>query len=257
MPRQFLYNGYAMGFSGRIRAPFHEIVESQASSSLGVTGGYASARVDNFRRHEIFSFAHAHTQASGILSEKSQAFETHVSGVLEGYNLLDMVKVDYMAGRLHSKHPVAPPTDESPDEPTITPMGSHYGKIVVAGFELTPVMDLDFFNSTLSYTDLCKKIAEDPKRRACFKLSEDATLPPARGMLVGSIVPEITGGGPGVTIERNTVHVPGFGKLHFGEFIIEQYSRRLSMMRAELGCPVQLDSSGPDMGGNGIPPDSQ
>ena len=88
------------------------MVESQASSSLGVTGGYASARVDNFRRHEILSFAHAHTQASGILSEKSQAFETHVSGELEGYNLLDMVKVDYMAGRLHSKHPVEPPTDK-------------------------------------------------------------------------------------------------------------------------------------------------
>ena len=57
MPRQFLYNGYAMGFSGRIKAPFDEVIESQASCSLGVTGGYASARVDNFRRHEIFSFA--------------------------------------------------------------------------------------------------------------------------------------------------------------------------------------------------------
>ena len=129
-----------------------------------------------------------------------------MSGVLEGYNLLDMVKVDYMAGRLHSKHPVVPPTDESPDEPTITPVGSHYGKIVVAGFELTPVMDSDFFNSTLSYTDLCKKIAKDPKLRARFNVSEDAAFPPARGMLVGSIVPDITGGGPGLTIERNTVH---------------------------------------------------
>ena len=116
--------------------------------------------------------------------------------MLEGYNLLDMVKVDYMAGRLHSKHPVVAPTDESPDEPTITPVGSHYGKIVVAGFELTPVIDSDFFNSILSYTDLCNKIGKDPDLRARFNVSEDAALPPARGMLVGSIVRDIQAGGP-------------------------------------------------------------
>ncbi len=149
MPRQFLYNGYAVGFSGRIRAPFNEVVESQASSSLGVTGGYASARVDNFRRHEIFSFAPAHTQASGILSEKSQAFETLMSGVLEGFNLLDMVKADYMVGRLHVQASSRAADRRRPDEPTITPVGSHYGKIVVAGFELTPVIDVELFNTRL------------------------------------------------------------------------------------------------------------
>jgi hypothetical protein len=252
MPRQFLYNAHATGFSGRIRAPFDEVIESQAASSLGVTGGYASARVDNFRRHELFSFASAHTQASGILSEKSQAFETLVSGVLEGYSLLDMVKVDYMAGRLMSKHPVEPPK-KGPDEPTITPVGSHYGKIVVAGYELTPVIDVNFFNTVCSYSELCDKIGRDRDLRACFNVS-DVKMPPPRGMMAGSIVREIKGGGPGLEIKGNTVRVPGFGKLYFGEFIIEQYSRRLSMLRAELGCPVQLDSSGPDMGGNGLPP---
>ena len=255
MPRQFLYTGFAVGFAGRIKAPFDEVVEAQAPVSLGVTGGYSSARVENFRRHEIFSFASAHTQVSGIYSAKARAFETLMSGMLEGLNILDMVKVDYMVGRLMSRHPEEPPEDR-PDEPSINPVGSHFGKVRVAGFDLTPTIDVDLFNRVCSYTDLCREIGKDPDLRERFHVPEgdDVTMPPARGLLVGSIVSGITGGGPGVEIERNMAIVPGFGKLHFGEFVISQYSRRLVMLRAELGCPVQLDSSGPDMGGNGHPP---
>lgn len=253
MPRQFLYTGFAVGFSGRIKAPFDEVVEAQAPVSLGVTGGYASARVDNFRRHEIFSFASAHTQVSGIYSAKSRAFETLMSGVLEGLNILDMVKADYIVGRLMSRHPEEPPEDR-PDEPAITPVGSEFGKLRVAGYDLTPVIDVDTFNRICSYTDLCQEIGRNSDLRARFHVSEGDVTPPARGLLVGSIVSGIRGGGPGVEIDRNTAYVPGFGKLYFGEFVISQYSRRLVMLRAELGCPVQLDSSGPDMGGNGHPP---
>jgi hypothetical protein len=254
MARQFLYTGFAVGFAGRIKAPFDEVVEAQAPVSLGVTGGYASARVDNFRRHEIFSFASAHTQVSGIYSAKSRAFETLMSGVLEGLNILDMVKADYMVGRLMSRHPEEPPEDR-PDEPSITPVGSQFGNVRVAGYDLTPVIDVEFLNRVCSYTDLCREIDKSSELRARFHVSEgDVVMPPARGLLVGSIVSEIRGGGPGVEIDRNTAYVPGFGKLHFGEFVISQYSRRLVMLRAELGCPVQLDSSGPDMGGNGNPP---
>lgn len=253
MPRQFLYNGSAVGFAGRIRAPFDEVVESQAPVSLGVTGGYASARVDNFRRHEIFSFASTHTQVSGIYSAKSRAFETLMSGVLEGLNILDMVKADYIVGRLMSSHPEEPPED-GPDEPSITPVGSEFGKLRVAGYELTPTIDVETFNRFCSYTDLCREIGRNRDLRARFHVSEGDDTPPPRGLLVGSIVSGIAGGGPGIEIAGNIAYVPGFGRLHFGEFAISQYSRRLVMLRAELGCPVQLDSSGPDMAGNGNPP---
>jgi len=254
MLRQFLYTGYAVGFSGRIKEPFDEVVESQAASTLGVTGGYSSAHVDTFRRHEIISFASAHTQTSGIHSAKSHAFETLATGVLEGLNLVDMVKADSIVGRLLSRYPEEPPKD-GPDEPFITPVGSHFGKILVAGYELTPVIDVSLFNRVCSYTELCREIGRDRDLRARFHVGEnDVDLPPARGLLVGSIVSEIRGGGPGVEIKGNTAEVPGFGKLHFGEFVISQYARRLVMLRAELGCPVTMDASGPDMGGNGHPP---
>lgn len=254
MPRQFLYNAHAVGFSARLRAPFDEVIESQAPCSLGAIGGYSSARVDNFRHREFFSFASAHTQASGILSAKSKSFETLVSGVMEGLNILDMLKIDYMVGRLMSRHPEEPPKNGA-DEPFINPVGCEFGKVRVGGFDLTPMIDVEVFNRVCTYTELCKAVGKDVDLRKRFNVSEkNAGPPPARGFLVGSIVSEIRGGGPGLDIKGNMVHVPGFGKLHFGELVIEQNSRRLVMLRAELGCPVQLDSSGPDMGGNGIPP---
>ncbi|HMD70581.1 MAG TPA: hypothetical protein VKF41_04525 [Bryobacteraceae bacterium] len=254
MPRQFLYTGHAVGFSARITAPFDEVVEAQAASSLGIAGGYSSARVDNFRHRELLSFASAHTQVSGILSRKTNAFETLVSGVLEGLNLVDMVKADYVVGRLMSRHPQEPPPD-GPDEPFITPVGSEFGKIRVAGYELTPVIDVNLFNRFCSYTDLCAEISRSKDLRARFNAGEEgAAASRLGGMLVGSIVSEIHGGGPGIEIAGHIVFVPGFGKLHFGEIVISQYSRRLAMLRAELGCPVDMDASGPDMGGNGHPP---
>ena len=254
MPRQFLYTGHAAGFSARITAPFDEVIEAQATSSLGITGGYSSARVDNFRHREIVSFASAHTQASGVLSPKSNAFETLVSGVIEGLNLVDMLKADYIVGRLMSRHPVEPPAD-GPDEPSITPVGSEYGRIRVAGYDLKPVIDAGLFHCACSYKVLSNEICRSKDLRARFNVSEECAPDPRRsGMLVGSVVGEIQGGGPGVKINGNKVHVDGFGTLHFGEFVISQYSRRLVMLRAELGCPVDMDASGPDMGGNGHPP---
>ena len=255
-PRRFLYTGYAIGFSGRITAPFDEVIESQAVSALPTTGGYSSGRVDGFKHHEILSIASSHTQTSGIYSEKNSAFETLVSGVVEGINIEDLVRADIIVGRITSRHPgVAPAPEDGPDEPSITAAGSYFGKLIVAGHELTAVIDPDFGTKFCTYSQMCADMKTNSDLRACFGINEEsAGAPPAKGFLMGSIVREIRGGGPGVEIRGNVVHVPGFGKLHLGEFVVSQYARRLIMLRAELGSPANGDVTGPDMGGNGHPP---
>jgi len=253
-PRRFLYTGYAIGFSGRITAPFDEVIEAQAASVLPTGGGYSSGRVEGFKRHEIFSIASTHTQASGIYSEKNAAFETLVSGVIEGLNIEDLVRADIIVGRITSRHPGEPPKN-APDEPSITAAGSHFGKLIVAGHELTPVIDPDFGTKFSTYSQMCGDMRTNGDLRARFGIDEkSAEAPPAKGFLTGSIIRGIEGGGPGVEIDGHVVHVPGFGKLHLGEFVVSQYARRLVMLRVELGSPAEGDASGPDMGGNGHPP---
>lgn len=253
MPRRFLYTGHAIGFSGRIEAPYQELIESQAVSVLPSAGGYSSGSIKGFKSRELLSVASAHTQTSGLFSADS-AFETLVTGVIEGMRIADTVKADIIVGRITSKHPGEPPAT-GPDEPSITAAGSHFGKLIVAGHELTPVIDPHFGIESCCYSQICADMKTNDDLRACFGISaESAQAPPANGFLIGSIVREIQGGGPGVKIDGNVVIIPGFGKLHLGEFVISQYSRRLVMLRVELGSPATGTVSGPDMGGNGIPP---
>jgi hypothetical protein len=55
----------------------------------------------------------------------------------------------------------------------------------------------------------------------------------------------------GATIDNNVVTVPNFGKIFFGELLITDHSRRLTMVRMELGSPsggevavAEVDSNG-------------
>ena len=43
---------------------------------------------------------------------------------------------------------------------------------------------------------------------------------------------------PGATIDQHVVTVPDFGKIFFGELLITDQSRRLTMLRLELGSPI-------------------
>ena len=63
----------------------------------------------------------------------------------------------------------------------------------------------------------------------------------AEGIIYASVVREIRWSGkpyPGATIDHHVVTVPNFGRIFFGEILISDYSRRLTMLRLELGSPV-------------------
>ena len=73
------------------------------------------------------------------------------------------------------------------------------------------------------------------------------TAPPATRLLQGygttyaTVVRSIKWTGnpyPGATIDQHVVTVPDFGKIFFGEILITDLSRRLTMLRLELGSPI-------------------
>ena len=57
---------------------------------------------------------------------------------------------------------------------------------------------------------------------------------------------------PGATISDHIVRVPGLGKLLFGELLITDVSRRLTMLRLELGCPQKGDMALAEVETNGV-----
>jgi hypothetical protein len=87
-----------------------------------------------------------------------------------------------------------------------------------------------------------------------------AAPPPARtkeGAMQGTVVKPLKWKGPefpGSTIDperRNTVSVPGFGRVSFGEITLAPESRRLTMVRIALGSPVGGDFACADVMDNG------
>jgi hypothetical protein len=59
---------------------------------------------------------------------------------------------------------------------------------------------------------------------------------------------------PGSAIDpeqSNTVSIPGFGRIFFGEITITPQSRRLTMVRLDLGSPIGGDCACADVMDNG------
>src|SRR5215831_8902264 len=102
MERTFFYHALASGVSGRITAPFQDLIEVQAASALPHTGGYSAARVENFRYKEILSFRSSTTLTIGSFSEDKRKYNTLATTTVEGLNILDAVTADRIVARLAS-----------------------------------------------------------------------------------------------------------------------------------------------------------
>jgi hypothetical protein len=64
------------------------------------------------------------------------------------------------------------------------------------------------------------------------------SFPPNNGTVKCTIVKEITWDGaphPTAKIYGHVVRVPNFGKIYFGEMFVTDHSRRLTMVRCQLG----------------------
>ncbi|MBM3735705.1 MAG: hypothetical protein FJW39_07950 [Acidobacteria bacterium] len=71
-------------------------------------------------------------------------------------------------------------------------------------------------------------------------------FPKAYGMTAATVVDKIEWAGaplPGVAIHGNSVVFPDFGVIHFGEVMLSRFTRRISMLRVELGSPDGGDST--------------
>src|SRR5947209_18370986 len=121
-----MHQAHAVALAGHISLPFDHVIEAQASCALPQTGGYASDRVENYRLKEIISCKAAYTSATGSYSEKDDAFFTVVTATIEDLDILGIVKIGKLSGRMMSRHPYVDPKakPDQPVEPSIVPLGS-------------------------------------------------------------------------------------------------------------------------------------
>ncbi len=253
--RRFLFNAHAVGLAASFTKPKTEFLEAQAVAGLPDTGGMSSSRVENFRFHDLISFRLAYSHASGTYNQDTGAYNTLVTSVIEGLDIMGVVMADKLVSRLASRHFIDPPIVDrlkvrnekgeiDPDgipEPSIITLGSDIHNLKVAGLPVTLTPDLRILRDHPTYSGMLSHCERRPKE----------TYSSENDVLTMSVFSQVQWG---QDVQRgNRIAVEEFGTIYLGEIHMEAHQRRLSMIRFELGCSNEGDGSTNGVVGNGTP----
>jgi hypothetical protein len=268
---RFLYHAHGMALGGRISQPFQAEIDGQATTSLASIGGHSSTKAGAYTLNDFISYESAHCYVSGSRSPDG-VYHTSSTCIVRGLNILHVVTADAIIGRLSAKH-----TGEGP--PEITPIGSQFDNLRIAGQPVHVDLDHEKFAQHPTYTGLLNHVSKKTKSKTAPKLRyqwgltndeipaplEEGMLVPAdtgwrenRGVLSTSMVKTVQPIGPGTSTEElpygYAIHIPHVGNLYLAEIFATSDSKRLCMLRLELGCPVHGMVAAAEPWTNGIQP---
>lgn len=254
--RQFMHNAHAIGFSGQITLPFQHLIEAQASCALPATGGYSSSRVDDFKLKDIVTCRAAYTNLTGSFSQKDNAYFTVTTSTIEGLDLLGLVKIGKLSGRIMCRHPyVEPGTEEARKaEPSIIPLGSSFEDVVIAGHPVRVVLYAGKAGQLDKYSDFRR---EAPQQFNSVYMDASDPAGPVHCSLVDRFEYDQAAAPELKIVAPNTIELDHFGEIAFAEFIVNPKSRRITMLHVDLGCGFEGNLSfgiGEGNGSSGPPP---
>jgi hypothetical protein len=262
----YLYNAHGYGLGGRIDRPFQHVLDVHAGASLPTTGGFEVSRAENYWLNETISYRAAHTMVSGSLDEEDGTYNTLASATIEGLNILDMVTADRVVAHVASKQRLDDP------EPTITPIGSHFENLRIAGCPIHAELDNNLFNRLGTFKSFKDAYEGNQQAREAmqahflwgkpkFEVPEflrerynwfaGDKFPESKGIVLCSLVKDIKTPCPELRVYGNVIVVPQFGTVYLGEVILRNYEREVTMLRLDLGCPTTALTVGPAAGGGG------
>ena len=248
--RRYLFNADAVALGGIITHPFCDVIESQASAVLPITGGYGTARVGKFHFRDLVSFESATSTVSGSELEEGENSILHTLStvIVEGLNVANVVTADAVVARLVSRF------DSQTGRSVIHPVGSNFVNLRIAGTRIDPPHRKSSFAT------------DEVRSRSSMEADASAgnqALGAARGQRALSYLFDVHGDHhqgpdrgdklpPGCD-ERGEggIRVPGFGTIFLGEYLVSRDSARLSMLRIEMGCPVKGTVTANFVGGGG------
>jgi hypothetical protein len=182
---------------------------------------------------------------------------TRVRAAVRGLAILGRVKVAHAAIGITSHSAVGC------EQPVIHLEGNVLDGVSIDGFRLAITLAEDFFRECDTKDKLAKRHGAGltPRQARMFLPAASGVgngngFPEANGTVKCSIVQEIRWDGPPhptATIHDHVVEVPDFGKIYFGEMFIKGASRRLTMVRFQLGSPSGGEVAAAEGESNGDP----
>ena len=135
---RFDYHAWAIGLSAHILQPFDEVLPVQGSLALPQSGGFGRVRVEHIRFQDIISVGSITSVVAGSQSRRDGTHDALASVVIENFDVLGMVTADRIVARIAAIHPEQGP-------PLITPLGSHFENLRIAGRAVTVTLATDTF----------------------------------------------------------------------------------------------------------------
>jgi hypothetical protein len=262
--RRFVFHGEAAAYGGRLVRPADIIIEARGGSSLPVAGGRCRSELQPAHFGDFIQVGSASTFAEGLFDDLKQAVEASFGRVrLDALTTTTTVNAevrDIVVGtkpRLTVKRLRAALVSKSPSASSETSVRMADDNAVqgvdIDGHKLVVELVTKAFQQYDTYSRL-RSAADDPRFEKEYgdclltkSVSDGRPAPPSGRLVEGragiyaTIVKSIRWDGapyPGATIDHHVVTVPNFGAIYFGEIFVTRDSRRLTMMRLELGSPV-------------------
>ena len=254
-PRRYIFRGHASGVSAHIRRPVTRLLPVQGCSSLPVIGGLSESNVGPRLQEDWLAFDAVATSAHGDYVDPAQGVatttgevaidvpptRTTVKSEVKGLVIFGRVRVGRATVGLISHSP------KGKEQPEIHLEGNVIEDVRIDDSRLVVTLDEDFYRVCNTKKKLADAHAAGlPAHRAHLLMPLDGsagpatTFPEANGTVKCTIVKEIHWDGAphrDATIHGHVVKVPNFGKIYFGELYITGDSRRLTMVRLQLGSP--------------------
>ncbi len=251
--RVFHYHASAHALSGRFTRPVHHLIEVLAPTTLPTIGGHGNARVENFRFNDFVSFKAGYTHVSG--SELHQDGKVHhttlVTATLEGVNFLDVLTADRLVARISSYFLF----EEGQSHYSF--VGTKFENLRIGGYPVDVELNERLFAHLGTFDKVKKeletdkefrKMAEDP-----FQTGQKQKPGEGNGEILCSLVKDMKTSAPGVRREGHAFSIHHFGRVYVAETLIGHCKRTLTMLRLELGSPVDGQHTLAQTVGNGVP----
>ncbi len=253
MEPRFLYRANALALGGWLGAPRPSIIESQGSLVLSIDGGGGHAECGPFSHAGLIRFERAHARVLGSRPKREGPWETLTTVTVEGLNVGEMVTAERVVARLVSQHPAGA------GQPRIMPLGSTFENLRIARRPVSYDDLSGLFTELGTYEGLLRAYAGDKRFQGIAKRDllwtgapshapqevaeqtlwyskfKPPTPPASHGIIPAAIVGNVKV--DGLETCGNVVIVPGFGRVMLGELLIGEETRRLNMLRLDLGSP--------------------
>lgn len=263
----YLYNAQACAVGGSIVRPVMQNINAPAVSVLTSSGGYQTSVMENYQLENIISIRKAVTQVSG--SKGANAYNSFASVEIEGLNVENEVTADRIVAKLSNTVPFGS------DEPEFSAGGCLFVNLRIGGVLVEPELAIDL-HARLNTFSSVESAWSNPSHgdhaglRSAVRnwylsqadIDQEEHNPNAfpikqaertrNGRIRGSLLKGVRGNIPHLGRTGMTLQVPNFGKIHLCEMFIGKYSRTLTMLRMQLGSPVEGDGGFGHLDLNGL-----